>query len=133
MIPATCCPDRPHYAFGECRRCYDRSNRGRFPSEKPDYRRARYDAEKRRRYQLKKNFGLTVAQYDEMLREQGGGCAVCGGEPGGRWKNFAVDHDHETGAVRGLLCLACNRAIGLLEDDSSRIRKIADYLERVRN
>lgn len=68
-----------------------------------------------------------------MLREQGGGCAVCGGEPGGRWKNFAVDHDHETGAVRGLLCLACNRAIGLLEDDSSRIRKIADYLERVRN
>lgn len=66
-----------------------------------------------RSVQLRCKFGITLEEYDEMLEEQGGVCAVCGGtcKTG---KALAVDHDHETGKVRGLLCSNCNQAIGKL-------------------
>lgn len=53
-----------------------------------------------------KVYGLTPEQYDELLRRQGGRCAICRGRP--KSKRLAVDHDHKTGAVRGLLCSRCN-------------------------
>lgn len=77
-----------------------------------------YHAEHRGEILIKKRarrlrrYGLTVEQYDTMLAAQGGRCAlfaVCGAtEPGGGKTQWAVDHDHATGRVRGLLCLACN-------------------------
>lgn len=85
--------------------------------------------------------GLTVEQYDQVLLEQGGGCAVCGAtEPGGRWGRFHIDHDHEHcpgfwgcgDCVRGLLCNNCNMGIGFLGDDAARLRAAAQYLERTR-
>ncbi len=77
-------------------------------------------------------FSLTVADYDEMLAAQGGGCAICGTtEPAGRWNNyFAVDHSHTTGEVRGLLCGHCNVMLGNAKDDPSVLRAGASYLER---
>jgi hypothetical protein len=66
-----------------------------------------------RRSRLSK-FGITPAQYDLMFEAQGGLCAICKKEcPSGR--NLAVDHDHETGAVRALLCVVCNRNLGVYE------------------
>lgn len=53
-----------------------------------------------------KTYGLTAAQYDTLLRAQGGRCAICRAKP--KSKRLAVDHDHKTGAVRGLLCSRCN-------------------------
>lgn len=53
-----------------------------------------------------KTYGLTADQYDDLLRRQGGRCAICRAKP--KSKRLAVDHDHKTGAVRGLLCSRCN-------------------------
>lgn len=95
-------------------------------------------SENRRRWNLQNTYGLSVAEYNALLREQGGVCAVCGkGEPNahgrtGKQFRLAVDHCHETGAVRGLLCQKCNRAIGLLGDDPTLMRKAISYLLRRR-
>lgn len=79
--------------------------------ERPDEARAA-----NRRNALKK-YGITPEDYDRMLKEQGG-CAICGAtEPGGRGKNFHVDHCHSTGRVRGLLCHHCNVGIGMLREN----------------
>ncbi len=68
-----------------------------------------------------------------MLATQGGRCAICEtDEPRGRHSTFNVDHNHETGVVRGLLCCDCNLSIGKLGDDPARLRAAADYLERAR-
>jgi hypothetical protein len=88
----------------------------------PEKRRARLDAarrwtlehaasvkEYRRRYKLLKKYGLTPEDYDTMLKQQQGVCALCKTAPEN--KNLAVDHDHRTGHVRGLLCDPCNRSL----------------------
>lgn len=82
-----------------------------------------------RRSHLKRRFGLTLDQYDEMLQSQGGGCALCNRlpRPG---KALHVDHDHETGRVRGLLCFTCNNALGDFEDDPARLGAAISYLAR---
>jgi hypothetical protein len=84
---------------------------------------------------LKARFGMTLEDYEKLLREQGGKCAICeateNNTVGERkdW-NFAVDHDHETGKVRGLLCNNCNRGLGLLRDSEELLRKAANYIEQ---
>lgn len=69
------------------------------------------------------------AQHDEMAAElEVLACAICGGtEPGRR---LAIDHDHDTGLVRGLLCRKCNGAIGLLGDSADRLEAALAYLRR---
>ncbi|OFV83246.1 MAG: hypothetical protein A2W26_13245 [Acidobacteria bacterium RBG_16_64_8] len=79
---------------------------------------------------LRKKFGLTPDQYETMLQEQGGGCWICGKEPGPR--RLAVDHDHKTRQVRGLLCGNCNQGIGRLQDSPALLRRAAEYIERTR-
>lgn len=92
--------------------------------------------ENRRRHQLSSTYGITQGDYDALLAEQGGVCAICGqDEPaahGRTGEKFAlsVDHCHDTGRVRGLLCQKCNRAIGLLGDDVDLLKKAIYYLER---
>lgn len=83
---------------------------------------------------LKRKFGITLAQYDDMFAEQQGLCAICQNPEvdvdarTGRLRYLAIDHCHASGSVRGLLCRRCNTALGLLEDDRERIRKMLDYL-----
>jgi hypothetical protein len=81
-----------------------------------------------REWHLKHAFGMTVSDYDALLVEQGGGCAICGKPPGKT--ALHVDHDHETGETRGLLCVGCNNALGQFKDDLGLIARAAAYLER---
>lgn len=67
-----------------------------------------------RRWTLRTRYGITPEEYDELLARQDGRCAMCR-EECATGKRLAVDHDHATGAVRGLLCHACNRALGVYE------------------
>ena len=83
-----------------------------------------------RKSHLKRTFGLSEVDYERILAQQGGGCAICGRVPGSR--HLHVDHDHDTGDVRGLLCFACNVAIGHLRDDPMIAVRLIDYLERYR-
>lgn len=81
----------------------------------------------RRNYDFKQKYGITLADYDRMFDKQGGMCAICFGPPkSGR--RMAVDHDHDTGAIRGLLCNTCNLAIGHLRDDPMIVASAAVYL-----
>jgi hypothetical protein len=79
-----------------------------------------------------RTYGITPTDYQAMHKAQGGCCAICRRPGNGRWKELAIDHDHKTGAVRGLLCGSCNKAIGCLLDDPSVVRAAAAYLERSR-
>ena len=82
---------------------------------------------------LRLKYGISTEEWEQLYREQNGLCAICGGVPGGSAKKLHVDHDHATGRVRGLLCHACNIAIGLMRDDSERLRKATEYVERHRS
>ncbi|MEI5099645.1 endonuclease VII domain-containing protein [Streptomyces sp. PmtG] len=73
---------------------------------------------------LKRQYGLTEAQRDGMVAEQKGLCVICLKAP-----PVHVDHCHETGRVRGVLCFNCNSAIGKLGDDPDALRRAIDYLE----
>jgi len=86
----------------------------------------------RKRELTLKRFGLTEADYEEMLLNQGGVCAICKGPPKGRWNTFCIDHNHSTGEIRGLLCDMCNRAIGMLGDNPERVKQAYDYLNGIR-
>ncbi len=76
---------------------------------------------------LRRKYGLTVKDYARMLEEQGGTCKLCSKPPNG--KALDVDHDHETGAVRGLLCSYCNRQLGHVEKDPVLFLKMMEYLK----
>lgn len=80
-------------------------------------------------YELKRRFGMTLDEYHTMLDKQGGGCAICG-DVDPYFKHMAVDHCHDTGRVRGILCCACNRALGGFKDKIEILRKAVAYLER---
>jgi hypothetical protein len=73
-------------------------------------------------------YGISVADYDEMLAAQGGCCAICYGPPTRGRERFDIDHDHSTGVVRGLLCSNCNRAVGLLNDNALSAVRLARYI-----
>lgn len=92
-------------------------------------RRARPEVRARERAgYLKRKFGITPEQYDEMLAAQGGVCALCGRTPRDDI-SLHVDHDHRTGVIRKLLCFQCNNALGDLGDDPDLLRAAADYLD----
>ena len=72
---------------------------------------------------------LTVEEYDVMFEAQGGRCLGCRRHQSELSRSLAVDHDHDTGAVRGLLCARCNTAIGMTSDSPDTLRSLASYLE----
>lgn len=78
---------------------------------------------------VERKYGVTRDQYEEMLTAQDGRCAICGSADHGRdGYRLVVDHDHKTGAVRGLLCNNCNRVLGYFDDDPDRMLAAAAYL-----
>lgn len=71
---------------------------------------------------------LSIAGYDQMLIDQDGRCAICSRHHSEFSKKLAVDHDHATGKIRGLLCSNCNTGIGKLGDNAERVRSAMEYL-----
>jgi len=72
---------------------------------------------------------LAMGGYHVQIERQLGGCAVCGWKPGPGQRRLAVDHDHKTGQVRGLLCIAHNRTLGACRDDADALFGLALYLK----
>lgn len=135
LPPARCDPCRR-----ERKRETDREKSRRWREANPDRQRAfsRASHEKRKLlpdYREKRNanamryaYGIEMAEYDAMLAAQGGVCAICKGPHRGVGKRLHVDHCHDTGKVRGLLCGNCNTFIGLAEHDPHRLRQAIAYL-----
>jgi len=74
-------------------------------------------------YGLQKNFDLSLVDYDKMLINQKECCAICGKHISEESKRFAVDHNHKTNEVRGLLCMSCNTKLGWYERQKENIEK----------
>lgn len=114
----------------ECsRRWYEAHREERKAAERVRYRAKKPEIVDQ---QLRRKYGISIADYEAMLEAQGGGCAICSGTSAGRkgHNRMHVDHDHDTGQVRGLLCHHCNTALGLVKDNADTLRRMADYLER---
>lgn len=101
-------------------------NNRRAAKEKAGQKRKR-NPDTERVYHLKKAYGIAVEEYDRILAMQRGRCAICGTDDPKK-KYFSVDHDHQTGKVRGLLCQPCNIALGHLRDDLDVVLAMAVYL-----
>lgn len=119
---ASCHPDRAHVAKGKCRNCYKALCDKRLPKER---------LQKRwRKAMLKHQYGITQEQCLDMWEAQGRKCLICSSEISfskGKGRSACVDHDHNTGTVRGLLCPKCNTSLGFFE----RFHKeAAAYLRR---
>lgn len=77
---------------------------------------------------VERKYGLSRKGYDGLLRSQGGGCAICGAETDPNGRRLSVDHCHETGSVRGILCSNCNLGLGNMADDIERMESAQKYL-----
>lgn len=91
---------------------------------------ANRDPEKSREYNLKRLYGIDIAKYDELLALQEHRCAVCLKHEDEFTVRLAVDHNHKTGEIRGLLCRYCNHRLVGRHTDGELIQRVADYLKQ---
>jgi len=111
-----------------CIKCHKQWNYNKYKKDKKkvlasNKRWADANPDKVRDIQLRYTYNITLEDYDKMFEEQKGICKICGGEPGN--KSFHVDHNHNTGKIRGLLCNSCNTKLGWYEKQKENI---VDYL-----
>jgi hypothetical protein len=78
---------------------------------------------------LKRYYKLTLEEYEELFKAQNGQCKICETHQDEVDRRFDVDHNHETGRIRGLLCIKCNRGIGLLQDSIQILQTALNYLQ----
>jgi DNA-directed RNA polymerase subunit RPC12/RpoP len=88
------------------------------------------EADRKRASHLRNKFGISLEQYSELLKGQKCRCAICEKHYTEFATRLAVDHNHITGEIRGLLCNYCNRRIVGRHRDSGLLRKVADYLDK---
>jgi hypothetical protein len=119
-----------------CRVCQSAKQK-RFRPKYQERERAYRDLnrDRRRDQTLRRQYGMGSAEYDALFSAQLGVCAICGNKEVSRHKSgeikpLAVDHDHKTGRVRGLLCTSCNLAIGQFREHPERLQRAIDYLCR---
>lgn len=132
---SVCKSRRPFGLASKCKEC-DRVRKQAVAARK----RASLSIEERqlhdRRRNLRKCFGISLEEYGRMLEEQNGQCAICGNDEQdvhpatGKLQYLAVDHDHETGKIRGLLCGRCNKGLGLFYDNVNTLNAAINYLKR---
>lgn len=120
----------------EQKAAYNKTRRDKYAND-PEYREKIKKQSKptpsvKRNRRLRENYGITHEYYEELLRCQNGVCAICGNGHVGRnnASHFAVDHDHSSGKIRGLLCSKCNMGIGYFGDDIAKLQNAIEYLRQ---
>lgn len=129
-----CCREQKHkddfYKMGirpngQCKKCNNDRTRKIWLSL-PE--KVRYEKGRARTLRM---YGLTLESFDEIRKSQNNSCAICGSSIADRMsKNLCIDHDHQTGEVRGLLCRRCNSGIGQFDDDLEKVKSAVRYLEK---
>lgn len=123
------------YAY-QCKECVRKYRRERYAGNSEailrknyQYRHNKKTIDGRRERMLQQKYGLSLDQYEALLIAQDYKCKICKHEEGERGRaKLAVDHDHKTGKIRGLLCDPCNRGIGMLLDDPNIILNAYQYI-----
>ena len=90
---------------------------------------------KYKEYNLRYSFGITLVEYDKMLNAQNGVCLICKNvelskHQNGKIRDLAVDHDHKTNKIRGLLCSMCNMGLGKFRENLEYLKNAIDYLQK---
>lgn len=142
--------DKPVRAKGLCRNCYEKM----LKETNPDYKKKQSENCKRwhknkankdkisnwgKRYRenntisrtntvMRSRLSISLEDYEAMLERQGGRCGICGKHISEQKKRFHVDHDHNTGEIRGLLCFRCNFGLGWFQDDKNKIAAALEHL-----
>ena len=125
--PIECYGLSPMYKGGRRHQCT--SCRGKRNKPQPKHLRKPAKPESVRRYLLRVRYGISDTEYQRMLADQAGQCAICGGtDPKNRYGMMCVDHCHTTGAVRSLLCNPCNLALGVIERAPACVESFSLYL-----
>ncbi len=132
-ICSSCRADLPLSAFdknrsfkdGLANQCHDclRASRRKWREANPRLHKARH---------IKNRYGVALEEYEAMVQDADGKCPICGEAQSPPFEVLDLDHDHITGKVRGLLCRACNLALGGARDDPRILRALADYIEHHR-
>lgn len=136
--PCVQCNGELEVGRGLCRKCYNEFWYKK-AKETGKYKNGKYivDIEERKRkteiakrnITLKRSYGIDLNEFDRMNRIQNGLCCICQRpERSPKTNNLSVDHCHKTGKIRGLLCMSCNMALGLFEDEPSRLSNAIKYL-----
>lgn len=118
-------PRRASGRYSYCKKCKASYMRERFAANQEALQLADYFRRIERRY------GLSREGYEALLEAQEGRCGICRDPQSAHPRRFSVDHDHETGVVRGLLCHRCNRGLGYLGDGAEGLEAALAYLARV--
>lgn len=110
-------------------RAWEEANKEHIDAWRKKYRASNKDrlAKYDRQYQIKRKYSITLEEYNQILDEQNGVCAICKKEGA---PYLHVDHAHDTGVIRGLLCRKCNSGLGFFNDDMDLLQKAAEYLTR---
>lgn len=105
-------------------------NKEKYNSDQRAYQAAH--PEMRYGVEIKRRYGCTLEQYNQMLITQSGKCAICDTlhNPAEKKGRLYVDHDHDTGAVRALLCKHCNSMLGYAKDSVETLEKAISYLKK---
>ncbi len=112
---------------------YDENHRERRRGQWRDWntRNKQYREGQNRVYKYKRQYNITIEEYDALVVRQNGRCGICGtDQPSARTRYWNVDHCHETGQIRGLLCAACNRGGGMFKDDPELLRKATEWFTK---
>lgn len=118
---------RPKLTHCQRGHAFDEKNTHHYTDKKGRVRRVCRKCAKNRNPFRQRLYGLSAAEYAELLDEQNGVCALCGRDSGER--ALSVDHDHKSRAIRGLLCSPCNTGLGVFHDDPQVLRRAIEYLE----
>lgn len=113
-------PDKKHVGKGLCSTCYPSMLRQRDPAG---------EKIKRREWQLSKLYGLSIPEFDALWIKQGEACALCV-KPVPEERHRHVDHCHESGRIRGILCAGCNKALGVLGDTPESLMRAYEYVAK---
>lgn len=118
---------KEYYRDHEAQKAKDRKRRNMNKEYENAYAREYYhkNKDRQRNYHLKKCYGIVQADYERMMNYQDHKCAICSEELG---KKLFIDHNHETGEVRGLLCHHCNSLLGYARDKAEILDRAMDYL-----
>jgi len=129
MSQCICCIRKSHKVY------YDKCNKKNFNYQKTRYKRykenhAKRDRKTQLRGHLRRKYSITLEDYNSMVEEQNGLCAICGrtNSKKGVFERLAVDHNHISGQIRGLLCNRCNVILGLGDEDINTFKNIISYI-----
>jgi Recombination endonuclease VII len=129
--------ENPNKWFMACKSCggeHEQAGReiqrNQAPMSCDNYRPYNYVGLDNRDAVIRKQYGITLDQYNQMLADQNHKCAICGNEDEVEGRKLAIDHCHKTGKVRGLLCGKCNRGLGLFYDNLELLQNAISYLAR---